>query len=374
MFPTVNRFHCRDFLTLNNKENNMKTKCYQKQQNTGFTLVELLVVIAIIGVLIALLLPAIQAAREAARRMQCSSHLKNISLAVHNYHDVMNSMPLFVYIKGWDVSKGYRTVGGGGVNAGWFNPSVLLRILPYIEQSALYDTYVSEGGDFGEPVGVSTGGKKFLRGDIPIMFCPTYGDASEGTIWEPIPTAASYIRWRGCYAANLGKTTYGGLATPAAVSGTPNYAGKADMAPFIAPNECRSFASLTDGTSNTMLWGEVSPTKSRTVTCYYGDPRLAVGAGFTAYYLPNAKGPDHVYNGAEPVNCCGPGPKDNKNLAAANVSEWGIRQVQTARSLHPGGVQTGLSDGSCRFVSETIALDVWQAASTGGGGESAALP
>jgi prepilin-type N-terminal cleavage/methylation domain-containing protein len=353
----------------------MKTTFFRYR---GFTLVELLVVIAIIALLIALLLPAIQAAREAARRMQCSSHLKNLSLAMHNYHDKGETLPLYVYIKSWNFNVGYRDVGGGGINAGWFNPSCLLRILPFMEQSALYDTFTSEGGDFGEPVGMSFGGIKFLRGEIPITFCPTFGDASEGETWLPIPSSVPsgghWTRWRSCYVVNMGKTTYGGLATPGAVSGTPNYAGKADMAPFVAPNECRGFASLTDGTSNTLLWGEVSPTKARTGTCYYGDMRLAVGAGFTAYYVPNAKGPDYVYNGAMPVNCCGPGPKDGKSLAATSVAEWGIRQVHTARSLHPNGVQVGLCDGSCRFVSETIALEVWQAAATGGGSETLALP
>ncbi|MDR2438577.1 MAG: DUF1559 domain-containing protein [Planctomycetaceae bacterium] len=342
----------------------------------GFTLVELLVVIAIIALLIALLLPAIQAAREAARRMQCSNHLKNLSLAMHNYHDTTGMLPLYVYIKAWRSDLGYRS-GFSGTDAGWFNPSYLLRILPFMEQSALYDTFVSEGGDFGEPVGMSFGGIKFQRGALPMTFCPTFGDASEGEIWQPLPTSigsGNWTRWRTCYAVNMGKTTYGGLATPSAVSGTPNYAGKADMAPFIAPNECRSFANLTDGTSNTLLWSEVSPTKARTGMCYYGDGRLAVGAGFTAYYTPNHRGPDHVYNGAMPLNCCGPGPKNRKNLAATNVSEWGIRQVHTARSFHPAGVQVGLCDGSCRFVSEIITLEVWQATATGGGSETLALP
>ncbi|MDR1141978.1 MAG: DUF1559 domain-containing protein [Planctomycetaceae bacterium] len=353
----------------------MKTTFFGRNRLGGFTLVELLVVVAIIGALIALLLPAVQAAREASRRMQCASHVKNLSLGMQNYHDKTDTLPMFVYIKGWRFDLGYRSSGGGGVNAGWFNPSYLLRILPYIEQSALYDTFLSEGGDFGEPTGLSFGGMRYQRGEIPITFCPTYGDASEGEMHTGFPTSVgNWARWRTCYAVNLGKTTYGGLATPGAVSGIPNYAGKADNAPFVAPNECRGFVDLTDGTSNTMLWSEVSPTKARTGTCYYGDGRLAVGAGFTAYYVPNAKGPDYVYNGAMPVNCCGPGPKDKKNLVATNVNEWGIRQVHTARSLHPNGVQVGLCDGSCRFVSETISLEVWQAAATGGGNETLTLP
>lgn len=119
-----------------------------------------------------------------------------------------------------------------------------------------------------------------------------------------------------------------------------------------------------------MLWGEVAPTKVKSETCYYGDGRLAVGAGFTAWYTPNSKGPDYVYNAKQAKNCCGPGPKNGKNLAANSVGEWGIRQVQTSRSLHPGGVEVALCDGSCRFVSETIDLDVWRAATTGAGGEA----
>ena len=101
-----------------------------RSQRTGFTLVELLVVIAIIGILVALLLPAVQAAREAARRMQCTNNVKNLSLACHNYHDTYKTMP-----------QNYSTWGGAfarhtidGRSQSW-----MVAVLPFIEQQPLYD-------------------------------------------------------------------------------------------------------------------------------------------------------------------------------------------------------------------------------------------
>jgi len=363
----------------------MSTK---NKTNGAFTLVELLVVIAIIGVLIALLLPAVQAAREAARRMSCVNNLKNLSLGIHNYADkYFEAMPLFVYIPGWDFSQGYR-VGFGGADAGWFYPSWYARVLPYIEQVAVYDTFTSacDRGDpptgsgtkancWLTPIGFTLEGCAYLRAPVPLLTCPSHEGGSEGEIWAQDPNVLSWSRWRTCYAGNLGPTTFGGL--PEEQIGTfdpplPDdpYPIKNLSPPFIAPNGFRSLADMVDGTSNTLLFSEVTPTKRVNPACYYGDALLAVGAGFNTYYTPNTVGPDYVYNQAFPDDI----GRGKIKAVANNVNEWGMRQIHTARSYHPGGVNGSWVDGSVRFFSDDVDLDVWRAISTGNGGEGVSPP
>jgi len=365
----------------------------KKQQIRGFTLVELLVVIAIIGMLIALLLPAVQAAREAARRMSCTNNLKNLSLGVHNFVDTnQDSLPQFVEIAGWDFHVGH-VPNMTNLFHGWFNPSWYARILPFIEQNAAYDALV--GGTFTAethhgvrtgydcwttPVGTNAAGRIYLRAPATLMACPTHGGGSEGDIWNP----GDWTRWRTCYAANLGPGTYGGREvprtshTPAPGLDSPPYPVKRFSPPFVSPNEQRTLGAMVDGTSNTMLFSEVTPTLRTSTTCYYGDALLAVGAGFNTYYTPNSIGPDFVVNGAfgtsttHPQSDIGPG---RVKATATSVPAWGaIHQVHTARSFHTGGVNIALLDGSVRFAPDSVSLTVWRAISTGNGGETVTLP
>lgn len=126
----------------------------------GFTLVELLVVITIIGILIALLLPAVQSAREAARRLQCSNNLKQLGLALHNYHSAWNQLPM----------NGYDGIGGWFCRHSAHKGSVLVKLLPYIEQTALYDQL-----DFDDDVMYSTlgDGTYVHEVSIPLFVCPS---------------------------------------------------------------------------------------------------------------------------------------------------------------------------------------------------------
>ncbi len=108
-------------------------RSYSTKPRRGFTLVELLVVIAIIGILVALLLPAVQSAREAARRMQCQNHLKQLGLALHNYHDTLGYFPPS---SNWAAIAEVNTKNNANLRANW-----VISILPYIEQQSLYNSF-----------------------------------------------------------------------------------------------------------------------------------------------------------------------------------------------------------------------------------------
>jgi len=172
---------------------NLKSEICNLKSSRAFTLVELLVVITIIGILIALLLPAVQAAREAARRMQCQNNLKQIGLAMHNYHAALGSLPPLVI---------HRANPGSTFMHTW-----AALILPYLEQQTLYDTI-----DFGEPHWSLTANQLLRESFLPVMTCPSdtkvdlvgFGDGS---------SVHSYYS-RGNYMANVGIGVLGGRNDP----------------------------------------------------------------------------------------------------------------------------------------------------------------
>lgn len=375
----------------------MKTQLvgtYRKKNSRrfGFTLVELLVVIAIIGILIALLLPAVQAAREAARRMQCSSHLKNLALAMHTYHDAFNSLTCSGGVCRWDA------VNWATANENWNMMSWYQRILPYIEQTAIFEECNSPAGtavgtasgnvnrwmlrDASEPGYGQTradahinprGSCLAIRTKIEIQICPSHGgcESQIGEDWQ---------RWRMNYVVNMGATRYDATEFDFDGDGVIDTA-KGDVRQHKAPFAPMTFASmgvLTDGTSNTMMLSEITPIIDNAFRGYYGDVVLTRGAGFTAFYTPNAWGPDVVH-----ITCWPDGMnkemKADCELVADRFSVEGNghgdarKQIMTARSWHTGGVNTALCDGSVRFVSSTVAANAWRAAATANQGESIGL-
>ena len=180
----------------------------------AFTLVELLVVIAIIGILIALLLPAVQAAREAARRAQCTNNLKQLGIALHNYHDTFKSLP-------------YRM---GGTSANSHRISGFVGLLPFIEQSSLYDQIRSDG--FGPtPWSAYTPWRTKIGG----ILCPSDGEAGQHQ---------SDWNGRNSYVFNVGDTNPWGESTGSEVRGPFSY------------RETYSFATIRDGLSNTLAMSE----------------------------------------------------------------------------------------------------------------------
>lgn len=302
----------------------------------GFTLVELLVVIAIIGILVALLLPAIQAARESARRTQCLNHLKQWGVAMQMHHDAKKRLPL-----------GSR--GPGVVKPTAPRQSFVMHLWPYIEETALAAANVIEG-NFYEPPGTIGGTMNGLCGKyVAIYYCPN----DEGIGVDQ--TMGYYQRRRGNYVVNWGNSLYGQIAEPS---------GKA---PFSHIKGDRSnprktdFADITDGTSQTLLMSECLRAWEADDIDWRGDIHNDDGQfRFHTRLTPNTSAPDVFESGwfrptGDPLMPAVAGGRNS--------------QVTAARSRHPGGVNAAFCDGSVRFVSDSVALDVWQAAGTMNGVE-----
>jgi len=319
---------------------------------SGFTLVELLVVITIIGILISLLLPAVQSAREAARRMQCTNNVKQIALAVHMYHADHNQFPPGY---GYQI-HGRGLHGGAGQEPEWAWP---VRLFSYLERQAVadvFDDYWSFWiGDFTD----TTPDKLIaVLGDQYSFFqCPS--DDSVRTNWNHggvyVSTWSKAGYSRGSYAGNFG---YGDPAVP-------NSAGMerpGHIDGVFAYNYGAGFHEITDGTSNTLLMSELIPGSVKSLR---GAWWFDEGPVFMQEYTPNDPTPDLIMSG----RCYG----DDKLAGAiapclGSVSESNMA-VHTARSHHPGGVVAGMCDGSVTFVADQIALHVWRAMGTPKGGE-----
>ncbi|MBN1909178.1 MAG: DUF1559 domain-containing protein [Pirellulales bacterium] len=295
-------------------------------QVRGFTLVELLVVIAIIGILIALLLPAVQAAREAARRLQCTNKLKQLVLALHSYHDANKQFP-------------YGSISSNELS--W-----RVYVLPYIEQKALYARF-----DFSRNLTVSNNLEVGLTA-IDGFFCPS------GTNLFSIYTSGQ-VNGQQTYAAHY----YGvagpeggdssGQAYPVVPSGNPSY-GETALGGVLTTDVAFAFSDVTDGTSNTFAIGEIVHDHPGIYGYGTGREGRAVGGG----------------DGQPWVR----GSISRANVACKNVA-FGINQPGdlTARiafaSLHPGGCNFAKCDGSVNFVFEEIDIAVYKATASRDHGE-----
>jgi len=354
----------------------------------AFTLIELLVVIAIIAVLIALLLPAVQAAREAARRAQCTNNLKQLGLAVHNYHSSYNSLPAYVIFLGPagadPANNGQNNNNGWGWDASW-----AVSLLPYVEQSPLYNSFnFSISAD--SPVNTTV-----TYNALATLICPS--DASKQRPdypWAPTNYRSNYgipgvIRlWAGTIVPNY-------TSNPAQWWGVDS-----NLAYF-------GFEGVTDGTSNTALFSEKlmgaalpqvtvnvsSPYAPRTAFPFTGDwtqyntgnTTLALSYMQTCNSLPGTQvaNPDSNWgNGfswalANPWNFLLNGYNHSNTpnkltclWTADQGGEWGgVVGLITATSSHPGGVNVTMTDGSVKFVKNSIGIQTWWAIGTRNGNE-----
>lgn len=286
---------------------------------TGFTLVELLVVIAIIGVLVALLLPAVQSAREAARRTQCVNNLKQWGISMHLHHDSKKILPL-----------GSRS----GPRQTW-----VMHLWPYIEETALSvqnDLKI----DFYVPPGTIGGTLEGLTGKyVPMYYCPSDAGSDQ--------TVGNYQRRRGNYVVNWGNSKYGQRVEPPGKAPFSHIDGDRTM-----PRETH-FGMITDGTSKTLMMSEILRAWSPEDNDWRGDIQNDDGVcRFHTLVTPNTSAPDIIESGWFQ------GTGDPKMPAAAGARDV---QVTAARSRHAGGVVVGVCDGSVRFISEGISLLAWEA-------------
>lgn len=279
-------------------------------KRNGFTLVELLVVIAIIGVLVALLLPAVQQAREAARRMQCTNNMKQIGLALHNYHDTFNALPPAYLYRG----------PGGSANYGW-----AVNILPFIEQTALYDTLDPGRIPLYEryTASATAADKALLQTPIDAYRCPSDVTGKLNNKMKFGPTEHFQIATSN-YVCNLGTTATQGLVVSDGVFYGNSFLGLKDM---------------IDGTSNTLFVGERDGGPSK-------DPNSNFGAAVWAGVGRNSS------IGWESVGRTGlrGGFTVNFDYAFAGAPQ---NMGKGMSSLHPGGMNILLCDASVRFLPET---------------------
>jgi prepilin-type N-terminal cleavage/methylation domain-containing protein/prepilin-type processing-associated H-X9-DG protein len=335
----------------------------------AFTLVELLVVIAIIGILVALLLPAVQAAREAARRSTCVNNIKNLSLACLEYESTRRELP---YGRKFDVWDAYT----------WTQ-----LVLPYIEQQDVYDFYWTlpdpvysnprengnnlAPGSYG-PLADDVKMRAARHTQIPVFYCPSSPAPAANELEWP-----GYGFWRGTYFGCVGAgDMYGnriritdGPPPPPITKGQwkgafavkPNLPA-ANPPPLYTPVLLKD---ITDGTSNTLF---ISESLVPTVPGWGGAIGETIygnmgGALFSAYTTPNSSIEDRP-NGPCPLT---QGDTEYPAPCISNGGTGGASGAQgyaAARSYHPGGVNASFADASIRFVIDDIADSVWKAAGT----------
>jgi prepilin-type N-terminal cleavage/methylation domain-containing protein/prepilin-type processing-associated H-X9-DG protein len=321
----------------------------------GFTLIELLVVIAIIAVLIALLLPAVQSAREAARRIQCTNNLKQLGIALHNYHDNFGTFP--IGRQGINRPPGDRGYPGDPTG-GNHRRTWALSLLPFIEQGALFNA-VNFSATYWQPSMIT-----IIDTSVNVYMCPSDPNVSQERLGGLAQRAANYmVNWgNATYYQDAYNNPYSGPAGVVVFAGAP-----------FALDKAFGLATLTDGSSNTLLMSEVIAAQPNGMTTAGEDHRGMIYnddmncAMFMAYTPPNSKVPDLV-----PVYCQYPfqnNPPCTSPYPLGSAAPVGTPAFNAARSYHPGGVNSLHGDGSVRFAKDPINPAIWRALSTTRGAE-----
>lgn len=310
----------------------------------GFTLVELLVVIAIIGVLVGLLLPAVQAAREAARRMSCSNNLKQLGLALQNYHDTYGTFP----------PQGIFGPGTAPYTLPYHHTWNEM-ILPFVEQQPLYDTTDRNLPVWGQPI-VST--------QVSFLRCP-----SDAGRWELNETHnIAVTNYGGCEGYHWWETGTAGNSAPWNAFGDP-FTQSADIMGIFTVNRTRRMSDVTDGLSNTIAVAECDSMG------FGGGPIRTVGTGLRRVGTPvfrsafvangvngwsgNEGGGQRVVNPDGTAKANG-GWWKNHAFPPTFISAWGPNAHWAGpSSYHPGGIQTVFADGSVAYLTETMDYGTW---------------
>lgn len=314
------------------------------RRSSGFTLVELLVVIAIIGVLVGLLLPAVQSAREAARRISCGNNFKQLGLAMHNYASANKGLPHAAKIQGAQHA-----------------PTAFVLILPYMEETALYDQMQSVG--FAAPTNWWMGSgaantavlRNILNGvKIAGYRCPSTPMPETRAVGGTEQMVASYIM-------------IAGSSDDATVDGTGWGANRCSAGGVFPGNISYDFGAITDGTSKTMMLGEQSNWTNklrnnwRTGFSSSGpwmgikNPRLAKGNGTLSSSGSHGAGgltTDMRSYGFTTLRLP-PNPNSAPGYTAGNNCNTALT------SAHPAGVMIGLADGSVQFITDEIDLQTY---------------
>lgn len=335
----------------------------QPRLRLGFTLVELLVVIAIIGILVALLLPAVQAAREAARRAQCVSNVKNVGLALHNYHDTNGSFPASAQVHpSVAVPRDTRDEKVGKFRQAWKNWAT--EILPFIEESALADSFLWEEAN-GDPIFMRDLRNAIPRGSVvQVLRCPTEPEIDQVFVHQGAVEGGN--EGDGYARGNYGYNGFQFWPPDYTFSGKDiddvgwgNQLARGIGGISGTTEQTLNLSQITDGSSKTILVAEMRAGLDKI------DSRgvWALGLCGSNYHCRHANnfapsvngcpGGDDVFLGAAIINAVGEARLTQECMAVFD-NPGAVSAQSSVRSSHPGGAVCGMADGSVRYITDFV--------------------